>query len=345
MSTELPPAAAALLTAAGLSGDFILQPLSGGANNKVFRVEADNRRVVLKYYFHHSADQRDRLRTEFGFARFAWERGLRCLPEPLACDADHRLAVYEWVPGRRLRSDEITAKRVAEALDFYCALNRHRREPEAAPLQAGSEACFSLAAHLQCVERRLQRLRRISPETEVDRCALDFVETTLTPAWAGVAGEAQRHAAAIGLALDTELPRTDRRLSPSDFGYHNALLAADGYLRFLDFEYAGWDDPAKLVCDFFCQPAVPAPPQYFDGFVETVTAGLSDPALHRERIALLWPVYQIKWAGILLNDFVLAGEERRRFSGPLTDQFARKHQQLQKAQRALAAPAVESAPG
>src|SRR6185503_11886129 len=47
------------------------------------------------------------------------------------------------------------------------------------------------------------------------------------------------------------------RLSPSDFGYHNAVLADDETVRFFDFEYAGWDDPAKLVCDFFNQVEVP----------------------------------------------------------------------------------------
>ena len=61
------------------------------------------------------------------------------------------------------------------------------------------------------------------------------------PAWAGPLGEA------------------DRVVSPSDFGFHNALRTEDGRLAFLDFEYAGWDDPAKLVCDFELQPAVPAP--------------------------------------------------------------------------------------
>ena len=48
----------------------------------------------------------------------------------------------------------------------------------------------------------------------------------------------------------------------------NALLAAsDKKLRFLDFEYAGWDDPAKLIGDFFCQPAIPAPHSEFERFV------------------------------------------------------------------------------
>ena len=40
-----------------------------------------------------------------------------------------------------------------------------------------------------------------------------------------------------------------RALSPSDFGLHNALRGQDGQLRFVDFEYFGWDDPVKLVSD------------------------------------------------------------------------------------------------
>ena len=38
--------------------------------------------------------------------------------------------------------------------------------------------------------------------------------------------------------------------SPSDFGFHNALLKDNGKLCFLDFEYFGRDDPVKLMADF-----------------------------------------------------------------------------------------------
>src|SRR5258708_29751946 len=41
------------------------------------------------------------------------------------------------------------------------------------------------------------------------------------------------------------------------FGFHNALLRPSQELCFLDFEYAGHDDPAKMVGDFFSQPAIP----------------------------------------------------------------------------------------
>ena len=42
-------------------------------------------------------------------------------------------------------------------------------------------------------------------------------------------------------------------LSPSDFGFHNSLFR-NNKLFFFDFEYAGWDDPIKLMCDFILNP-------------------------------------------------------------------------------------------
>ena len=78
-----------------------LIPLAGGANNRVFRVEAENGFAVLKAYFRHPDDPRDRLAAEFAFSRFAWAEGVRCIPEPLACDPVAGLGLFEFVPGRR----------------------------------------------------------------------------------------------------------------------------------------------------------------------------------------------------------------------------------------------------
>ena len=74
---------------------------------------------------------------------------------------------------------------------------------------------------------------------------------------------------------------------------------------------------------------------YYDIFVKEVIADLSVPEMHQQRIALLLPVYQIKWCCILLNDFLPVGSQRRRFAGNLFDQEAWKVRQLQKALHAL----------
>ena len=55
-----------------------------------------------------------------------------------------------------------------------------------------------------------------------------------------------------------------------------------------------------------------------------------------DRVALLWPAYQIKWCCILLNEFLPEGQARRRFSD--ADRLASRQPaiQLQKARSLLA---------
>ncbi len=328
-------AVADLVGVAGLRGVFRLHPLPGGANNRVFRVEVGGSRVLLKDYFQHSEEPRDRLGAEFSFSSFAWENGLRSLPQPLGCDHDNHLGLYEFLEGRQLLPLDVTEDAVRQALDFYRELNRHKQLPAAEALPESSEACFTIAEHLRCVEGRLQRLEGMDDSSGINRQAAHFVRGELAEAWSGVAGLVRKRADELDLALDSEIAWEDRCLSPSDFGFHNAILSDGGRIRFIDFEYAGWDDPAKMVCDFFCQPALPVSLDYYDICVEAVISDLSQQDVHRQRIALLLPVYQIKWCCILLNDFLPMGGLRRRFAGIDADQEEQKAMQLMKARCSL----------
>jgi hypothetical protein len=328
---EIP--AAGLLRAAGLEGYFSLRALPGGANNRVFRVERDGCPVLLKAYFQDPEDRRDRLGAEYSFCAFAWESGLRGLPRPLARDPEHRLGLYEFVEGRKLLPQEVDAGMIGQALTFLTEVNHHRHRPAAQALPAASEAYFTLAGHLHCIERRLQVLGGIGAASEIDREAAAFVRDELVPEWRGVRGHVERRARDLGVDPDAELPQADRRLSPSDFGFHNAIRTESGRLRFIDFEYAGWDDLAKTVADFFCQVAVPIPAGYVGQVVETLAAGLSEPHRFRARVALLMPVYRVKWACIVLNEFARVGGSRRRFAGAELE--AKKVMQLQKARLIL----------
>jgi hypothetical protein len=327
-------AAARLLGYSGYRGPFSLVPLTGGKNNQVFRVDLSDQSLVLKAYYQHPGDLRDRLGAEYAFSTFAWGHGVRSLPQPLACDAEHRMALYEFIPGRKLTPAEVTPQRVAEAADFFRQLNGLARQPETARLPAGSEACFCLADHLACLAKRSERLGRIEPVSPIDREAAEFVAGDLAPLCAAVLETTREKARGAGLAIEAELPAAERCLSPSDFGFHNALRVDAGSLKFLDFEYAGWDDPAKTVCDFFCQPELPAPRSCLDDFAAAVTAALPHPQRHRQRIELLLPVYQLKWCCIMLNDFLPAGNQRRQFAGGEGQELERKARQLAKAREA-----------
>ena len=125
---------------------------------------------------------------------------------------------------------------------------------------------------------------------------------------------------------------TERCISPSDFGFHNALLTNQG-ISFLDFEYAGWDDPAKMAGDFFSHPAMPVDAVHFERFLNKTMRFAPNSAALIERVWLLLPVFQTKWCCIILNDFLPASAQRRRFADPNFDEAERKRAQLDKALR------------
>lgn len=327
---------AAFLRQHGATGDIQLLPMRGGANNRVYRVPRADGDWVLKCYFQYPGDPRDRFGAEHAFYDWLQSRGIHRTPQPLAWCAERRLGLFTLVPGQKLLPEEVNAGRVREALEFAGEINASRSLPSAQAMPVASEACFSLDEHLACVDSRLARLRQISTPDPVDRQAADFIQTELGPAWQRIRAAICETAAKSGARLDAALAHSNRCLSPSDFGFHNAILAPDGRLRFFDFEYAGWDDPAKLVCDFFCQPELSAPPDQWQTFVDQLEVWLDADAGLRLRARLLRPAYQIKWCCIMLNEFVRSGQARRAFAAGTGLAGDRKGTQLSKARNGLA---------
>jgi len=321
----------------------VLEPVAGGGNNRGFRLSVRDRRYFVKAYFHDAHDTRDRLEAEFAFSSHAWALGVRALPQPIASDPGEHIGIYEFVDGERVTAEGATADRVRQAIDFHRAVNQDRDRDVSGAMGDASEACFSLEAHARTVAGRVRRVESIDPQSTTDAAAAEFVRTRLGPAWQRVLEGARRLADASGLAWDDTLAAGERVRSASDFGFHNALVRADGRLAFVDFEYAGWDDPAKLVSDFFCQPAVPVSPAYRAWFLDAVFEGRPGGARGRARADVVWPMYQIKWVCILLNEFLPQSGARRRFARPAGDWEARKGAQLEKARITLDALASAGA--
>jgi Phosphotransferase enzyme family len=314
----------ATLQRAGWGDDIRLEPLGVTGNNHVLLAQAADRTFLVKQYFQHPDDPRNRFETERAFYTFLWDANFRSVPEPIAWYPEERLALLEFV-----RGEKPTAARpelVEEALGFLIDINRRRDASSANSLPLASEACFSVAEHLATVDRRIERLRKILPESSRHEAAIAFVRERLAPAWMALRRETERAMP----EKDRTLAQSERWISPSDFGFHNTIRSADGRLRFFDFEYAGWDDPAKTVCDFFCQPAVPVPNEWLRTVLDKLRGAFGGDDL-AARVALLLPVYQTKWCCIMLNDFLPAGNQRRVFSNPAVRDESRWDKQLEKA--------------
>lgn len=302
------------LRKAGVPDGFHESRLEGGANNQVYCIDAGESSYLLKVYFQHPDDRRNRLAAEFSFCACAWNNGARWTPKPLMADTESNCGLYEFISGRALDSSEITWPRVEESLAFFKEINGFREKSDAQQLPIASEACFSLSEHLACVGNRVDRLHLMEGRSDPERRALKFVQEELSPAWQKTRENVVAGAQAHKIGMDDRINHDNRCISPSDFGFHNAILTPQDRLRFIDFEYAGWDDPAKTICDFFCQPRLRVPRAFYPDFAKVVVSALSMPLDVLVRAALLLPVYRIKWCCIMLNDFLPVDSRRRTFA-------------------------------
>jgi Phosphotransferase enzyme family len=278
-----------------------------GRNSRVFRVDLDGgdpRRVVVKVYRRDPGDERDRLGTEFGSLRFLWQNDVRSIPCPIALDRDRHCAIYEYIVGVAATSGTIGTEDVDTAVSFLNALKQLRGVAGSDALPAASEACFSLRDLVTHVAGRLERLRR-AHGVDDDVVALhEWIDETLNPLLIGVGEWCRSEARQSAIAFDEPLSRQARTLSPSDFGFHNAIRRPDGKLAFVDFEYFGWDDPAKIIVDYLLHPGMALGDVLKRRFADGVQAAFADVPQLAARARVVYPLYGLKWALILLNDFL-----------------------------------------
>ncbi len=296
-----------------------LERVNGGKNSQVYhlisKTSAEENHFAVKQYFRHPSDTRERLRVEFSSLEFMWENGIRNIPQPVLADYVHDCAVYKYIDGHRLAAAEIGEAEIDQAVQFLSALQEIRTEPGFENLQAASEACFSVQEIIDNLEKRLSCLQAVRNDTSIHEQMYNFVEEKLQPALIEARQICRDGLVRFGKTLTSELPQEERFLSPSDFGFHNALRRTDGQLVFIDFEYFGWDDPAKTIIDFLLHPdpIMDLPAQLKNHFVNSFYMTLSPRDDFMERVHLVYPFYVIKWCIILppvsipLDEIIIAG--------------------------------------
>lgn len=316
------------LKAANVSFPLLaIVPLIGGANNRVFRLDLDGGSpLILKSYFHHDQDLRPRLQMEFSFLSYAWDQGIRCIPQPLYQAPDQHLALYTHLDGKLATSAHARLSFIEAASSFLAELNRNPAKGR--HLLYASEACLQCSDYIQTVEKKLNWLLS-SPQEEKNLHS--FLKKRLLPEWAQVKNKvckADLH------ALDPT-PK-ELILTPSDFGLHNVLVSSVSDCTrycFIDFEYAGWDDPVKTICDFFLQPKIPISWRFFDFFFNAMAQWVPDRGKIVERTRLMLSVCKIKWCCIILNVFSKKDSLRRIFSQ--REKTSSKEKQLELAEMYL----------
>ena len=96
-------------------------------------------------------------------------------------------------------------------------------------------------------------------------------------------------------------------LNPADLGFHNILKEPSGRLRFIDLEYFGWDDPAKLVSDFLWHPGMSLSKSQTAMWLDGTIKLFQTDSSFLGRLIAMFPVYGMRWSLIVLNLFLRRG--------------------------------------
>jgi hypothetical protein len=297
-----------------------IEIVRGGGNNQLFRIETSAGAAALKSYRVDDDDGWDRLTHEWAALSFLTRHLPGSVPRPIAQDRRSGWAALEWVEGDRIverRGSDIEA-----ALAFTAALRSLHVPARGENFTAAREACLSLADLLAQIDWRLGRLEPVAATDAELEAFLADVRAQLA---------FHRRAALESLDPVARLPFAFQVLSPSDFGFHNALRRPSGQIVFLDFEYFGWDDPAKLACDVYWHPGMALNDAERALFAAGFAGQANTDTGYRQRIALYQPLIGLRWCLILLNEFLTAGLARRRHAGQNEDAATAQARQMAKA--------------
>ncbi len=290
--------------------------VGGGRNSKVYVANCGSRRkYVIKVYSRNKLDERDRLKVEFSGLQFLWANGLRCIPRPIVSDSTRGVAIYEYIDGQRISPQELKDCDVDFAVEFLVELKKLKNHKDSRNVPPASEACFSGRAVVDNIVSRFNRLLMLRNDKSYYRALHDFLQNEFRPLLKAGKTWAKHRLDEHGMSFSKELECEERTLSPSDFGFHNAIRRRDGQIAFVDFEYFGWDDPAKMVSDFVLHPGMSMHERLKKRFVRRILYRFKDHRCLEGRLDGLYPLFGLKWCLILLNEFVPENWRRRKFAG------------------------------
>lgn len=279
-----------------LGPSSVITKLRGGINNQVYACSKAGHSFVIKGYPANSLSKHDRMRAEIDFLRLSQRLAPNYVPKLIAQDAVRRAIVLEQIDGTPYKEvEKLTDSDINSAISFIHALNQKILKADDCEIQQAADGFMRITEHIDNVQNRIDVL-----ETNhlPKQCILfaDEILDKLNSHWLKVKEKTEQ--TLVRGELTDILEERYQWYSPSDFGFHNAIKTPAG-VKFIDFEFAGCDDPAKTVSDFFLQPRIPVSPQYITKMIVAFNDRINKNDLLK-RTCILSGVLKIKWASIIL---------------------------------------------
>ncbi len=270
-----------------------ISTLNQGRNSSLFKVNTANNKYALKIYPENFVNNRNRLKSELDFLIFLKKNKFTTVPKPIIWDKENKWLLLSWINGEKILSP--TKKHCKLLINFLQDIQIYKNSALANNISNASEACFQLEEHVNHINFRVDfLLDNLRKSSNLNKNILDAIISFIEKLYKELKIIEGKEIIKINTQIIVE-----KVLSPSDVGFHNTLID-DNVMKFIDFEYAGWDDPTKMISDLILQPDYNIPIEnikVLNGFIN----GDFLPDDFKLRIPIMLKLYRIKWILIMLN--------------------------------------------
>jgi len=220
---------------------FIIQRIWGGANNALYKIETENGTLACKLCVD---DGRQRAVREFGALSAIQAAKVDIAPRPVFIDESkvilpYPVVIYHWVEGCTLEVP-LSSLQLENLLASYHCLHS---------IKSGAYPALKLTAwfHWFDFDAYLREIR------ELAACYAPWLAKQI-PMGASLANRIESCIETCEAFIETSKvsPQKDSiplRLTRVDPNPANAILGSDGHLRWVDWEYSGWGDPALDIAE------------------------------------------------------------------------------------------------
>jgi thiamine kinase-like enzyme len=265
--------------------------ISQGRNSAVYKLGLENN-TFLKFKIYPVDEKHDRINSEFYSTKILNDFGFDSIPKPLNYNKELGIASYQWIDGDAINKHNLDD--ITNCSHFINDLHKIRFEKSFSIIGLASAACISGKQIEDQLNQRINYFKNVN-----NKDLLEFLSNEFIPLMNYFLLNAKKKWN-FNYSFDEKLPFEKLTLSPSDFGFHN-IIKNNNNLCFIDFEYFGFDDPVKLISDFYYHPGMNLSviqkkhwlSQTFKIFDEEVYI----------RANLCKPLYGLIWCLIILNDF------------------------------------------
>ena len=298
--------------------------ITKGGNSALYKLFFPQKVYKLKFY---PIDvEHDRLLSEINANNILQKINKNNFSKMLKFDRDLGYALYEWHSGKKIVQP--TLKDIDFAINFIKALNKIKMKNFSKKINFSKDSCLNVIEIKKRIELKIKTLDRAKKK---NLRLKKFLQKKFKPLLKKIFIYCKKKWEMKKGFFDN-IERKDQSLCPMDFGFHNCIKK-ENKLIFFDFEYFGWDDPARLISDFIYHPRMKLTNYQVKYWIDKTCHFYGHTT--KKRFNLVRYLHGLFWCLILLNDFVDKDWAKRVFANRNKKIFRNSvlHNQLEKAEK------------